>query len=699
MNFLKLSLIFASAASSSVNAQLSSVTIEGETNYPEVITPTRLKQSLQDVPASVTTISREQLFQYGITRVADALRLVPGMQVTQTTGNVFKVNYHGTNGQDPRRLNILVDGISVYHPGLAVINWNELPVAIEDISRIEITRGPDSASYGPNSMTAIINIISIHPKDTETFAFLGGMGSQNQRRFHSRVSHDFGETNASLSISRESDSGYDRLAADPSGHDSSRTHRLHFNSDTRLSGTTNLLLNGSYVNAAMQVPFTSAFETFPDRKIEDSYLGAKLSSSISSTHQMQLQVSRSHNRTQQEWTACYPLAAYLPELFALYSVNPSYANAVAAGQLPSGGTATENQLALKAITAIRALGANAARPVCGQGNQNLSETRDDAELQSTYVFSEQLRGVFGLGARRNSANSETYLGGNKSTSLYRYFGHLEYKLSKRFTLNAGYYSESEEGSKRVASPRFGVNYHISNNQTVRASYSKGTRNPDLVERQGNISFTLRPHSPIAGITDPKFYQNAKGTDTLGHENNRAYELGYLLNIPSYGFTFDAKLFHEKLDSLISQGVTVSNFPVNNKNSVELRGFEFQSTFSLADQLTGFLNYSYLQNYNATTSIERTQYSRHSGSLGLSKRLGDELSVSGLYTASSGNGVGENRYNRYELIVNKNWSKHIFSRAKLSYLKPGLTTYQRTSTVGASYFDDHSQAYAEVGVRF
>jgi outer membrane receptor for ferrienterochelin and colicin len=42
-----------------------------------------------------------------------------------------------------------------------------LPIAIDDSDRIEVTRGPNSAAYGPNSMLAIVNIVTRHPHDVE----------------------------------------------------------------------------------------------------------------------------------------------------------------------------------------------------------------------------------------------------------------------------------------------------------------------------------------------------------------------------------------------------------------------------------------------------------------------------------------------------------------------------------------------------
>jgi outer membrane receptor for ferrienterochelin and colicin len=80
--------------------------------YPVVITPTRLRQSLADVPASVTIITADTLRRYGITSIPEAMRLVPGMAVTHVSGNNDRVNYHGADQLGATRLNVLIDGVS-----------------------------------------------------------------------------------------------------------------------------------------------------------------------------------------------------------------------------------------------------------------------------------------------------------------------------------------------------------------------------------------------------------------------------------------------------------------------------------------------------------------------------------------------------------------------------------------------------------
>src|ERR1700728_400354 len=106
-----------------------------------LITPTRLKQATADIPAAVTLITSETIRRLGLTRLVDILRLVPGMQVVEAGSTDVRVSYHGMNISNPRRMNVLVDGVSMYQPALATVDWTSLPIPVSDIDRIEVTRG------------------------------------------------------------------------------------------------------------------------------------------------------------------------------------------------------------------------------------------------------------------------------------------------------------------------------------------------------------------------------------------------------------------------------------------------------------------------------------------------------------------------------------------------------------------------------
>jgi len=83
-----------------------------------LITPTRLKQATADIPAAVTLITSDTIRRLGLTRLVDILRLVPGMEVVEADSTDVRVSYHGTNISNPRRMNVLVDGMSMYQPAL-----------------------------------------------------------------------------------------------------------------------------------------------------------------------------------------------------------------------------------------------------------------------------------------------------------------------------------------------------------------------------------------------------------------------------------------------------------------------------------------------------------------------------------------------------------------------------------------------------
>jgi iron complex outermembrane recepter protein len=668
-----------------------------------VVTPTRLRQPLRDVPASVTVITSEMLRRLGIMSVVDALRLVPGMQITETSGNRILVNYHGTNNRDPRRLNVLVDGISVYRPGFSEIYWTQLPVAIEDIERIEVTRSPSSAAYGPNSMMAVVNIISKHPADVERGSFLVGAGSLRTRWAHARLARSFGATDVHVAASAEGTRGFDRVHGQPDGHDTTRARRLLVRSHTRLGERVRVDAEAMHVEGTNEIPFKSDFESFPDKRLRDDYLGATVTMQPSADHQLQLRGTYSKHRLRQEWTACFPQAAFLPELFDLWQANPSYANSVVSGQVPSGGTPSDDLLAAQAIAALVGLGPAALQPLCALAEQNRVETRADIELQDTIVFSNRLRMVSGVGAREQRMRSQTFLGGTASSTTYRMFGNVEYKPTATFNINVGAYAEHERYIGWSLAPRAGVSLHLTPTQTLRLAVSKGLRTPDVVDQRARFTYTLRSSSPGPdGSLTPRFYQSASSPGGLRNEEAVSTEIGYLLNDPRRGLMLDLKVFEERLKRLISEVVTVAMFEPTNGNSTTLRGAELQASLAWSPAWHAFLNYAYLDNVGATTFWERTQHSRHSGSAGVTRTFDSGWRWSLARYGASGDGVGESRYGRTDLTLGR---RFLIGQARadatlaLRYLDNLRTTYILSGPLKESSLDHRLQAFASLKVDF
>lgn len=117
---------------------------------PIVATVSRLPQRQNDAPAAVTVIDRAMIKASGARSLNDVFRLVPGFQTFPHNTEPARVVYHGlTDESYSPRLQVLVDGRSLHSPFFQNgVNWAVIPVALEDIERIEVVRGTNAVSYG-----------------------------------------------------------------------------------------------------------------------------------------------------------------------------------------------------------------------------------------------------------------------------------------------------------------------------------------------------------------------------------------------------------------------------------------------------------------------------------------------------------------------------------------------------------------------
>ncbi len=155
----------AAMASSSLaqNGQdLGSMSIE-DLMKVQVTTASRSKQSLGDVPAAIFVVSKEQIRASGLKTVPEMLRLVPGVQVSQIDGNKWQISIRGFGGRYSNKLQVLIDGRSIYTPLYSGVVWEANLVPVDEIERIEVIRGPGGAIWGANAINGIVNIITNPP--------------------------------------------------------------------------------------------------------------------------------------------------------------------------------------------------------------------------------------------------------------------------------------------------------------------------------------------------------------------------------------------------------------------------------------------------------------------------------------------------------------------------------------------------------
>jgi len=131
----------------------------------DITSVARKSQSLADVPAAAFVITAEDIRRSGAQALPDVLRMAPGIQVAQIDNGRYAVTARSFNGRFANKLQVLVDGRSLYHPLFAGVTWELDPIPLEDIERIEIIRGAGAVMWGANAVNGVINIISKHTRN------------------------------------------------------------------------------------------------------------------------------------------------------------------------------------------------------------------------------------------------------------------------------------------------------------------------------------------------------------------------------------------------------------------------------------------------------------------------------------------------------------------------------------------------------
>jgi outer membrane receptor for ferrienterochelin and colicin len=147
----------------------------------EVVSASRFAQSPLDAPNATAIITAQDIRMTGMTVLTDLLRRVLGMEITSVAPNHAEISIRGLNRRQSNKVLFLIDGRSHRLDFLGTSWVNQQPVAVEDIERIEVIKGPASALYGQDAFSGIVNIITRAPGEGRSYIY-GSYGSQNVAR-------------------------------------------------------------------------------------------------------------------------------------------------------------------------------------------------------------------------------------------------------------------------------------------------------------------------------------------------------------------------------------------------------------------------------------------------------------------------------------------------------------------------------------
>jgi outer membrane receptor protein involved in Fe transport len=121
-----------------------------------VVSATRTDAPASQVASAVTVFDAEEIERRQQPQLADLLRLAPGTQVVRS-GAPGSVTSLFVRGGESNYTKVLLDGIPLNEPG-GVFNLGNLTT--ENLDRVELVRGANSAVYGSDAMTGVLQLFT-----------------------------------------------------------------------------------------------------------------------------------------------------------------------------------------------------------------------------------------------------------------------------------------------------------------------------------------------------------------------------------------------------------------------------------------------------------------------------------------------------------------------------------------------------------
>lgn len=496
-------------------------------DLPVVLAPTRLAQPIAESPVAVTLIDRQMIDATGARNIPDILRIVPGFQVGYMGGDKPIVTYHGHGDEYARRLQVLIDGRPVYIPSHSGVPWSDLALSVDDIDHIEVIRGPNASTYGPNSFLAVVSIVTRHPIQVTGNTASLEAGSHNTADGMYRFSDSTDNLDYRITLQSQNDDGTDNL------NDSLKSNMLNIRADYQFNNDQSLLYEGGLKRARIGV-----FEGVEDYTSEEYtfFQQFRFEQTLSDKESYTLQYYYNLNNSNRSQT-------YTDDLLASAS-----------------GLTTPQLLALLQVD-----------PFSKTINLDVRAVRHDLEFNYHLQPTDNIRLVLGASTRLDQVKSPTYM---PSTDYYdnkssRIFGHVEWRMHPDWIFNTGVLVERNDISGTDVEPMASIIHHINNNNTLRLSASKATRTPVLFEEIGQTYTTLeftqngQPLPPTHPLNllgmNPLVSQTFVSSGNLDSEEIISYELGYIGEHLNKTLHIDINAFRQNLSKLIgTQDVVAPN---------------------------------------------------------------------------------------------------------------------------------------------
>ncbi|NJR44179.1 TonB-dependent receptor plug domain-containing protein [bacterium] len=164
------------------------------------MTAQRFEQSLQDTPLAVTAVTEEEFSKYQVERLDDLVNFVPNIVIEQNTGTSSgaKIFLRGV-GQD-ESLFTADPAVAIYIDDVYIPRQTGSQIALYDVERIEVLRGPQGTLYGRNATGGAIKYITRKPEGSNTGKVEVSLGNFSRKDVRASMDLGFGESGNGLQL-------------------------------------------------------------------------------------------------------------------------------------------------------------------------------------------------------------------------------------------------------------------------------------------------------------------------------------------------------------------------------------------------------------------------------------------------------------------------------------------------------------------
>ena len=611
---------------------------------PVVLSVSKLTQSQARAPAAVTVIDRAMIDASGFRTLPDLLRLVPGFQVAWADSGLPIVSYQGLTSVYARRMQVLIDGRTVYNPGYGNIIWKLLPVALQDIDRIEVVRGPNAANDGVNAVQATIHIFTRHAASEQGATVHLAAGENGIRDAVARYSGGSEESHWRMTYLDRQDDWFDTRYFNPL--DATHDRFLNFRLDHRLNIRDEATMEMGYSQGNW------------DRSAVGFNITPAQTSDVDSWY------------VQGRWRRVFDV---------------------------------DNEWSMQFHhTQYRDIEAFSLSPFTTPTNLNNSYQRDALEWSANHRLGPNVRINMGSEIRRESTTSETFTHTNKAISgwIYRLSAAGEWAFAPDWLLHGAAMLENHYYGGTRLSPRLALNWQIAPEHTLRIGAARAWRTPTFLEENGDFAFRIGGTIYDQLILSPfDLKPERMTTRELGYiwqapAKNLALDVRLFHN--RLDNIIDAATPYPVPGEIVGDG---ADFTYANLYHATQRGGEYQLRWKYADD--GWI--ALWQSWNSTRSDSpdyAASTARLNSGLLTQRTLGNGVSASfGYYRIGDLHWVGAAEatpaHDRLDLRLSKRW-KYDATHYELALVMQGVlgkfSEYNATR-----YFDP--RAFVSLDIRF